>query len=70
MAKVQSLRWVQGPMQRWLRLATIHADTAGRSVHAAIRDRDTGEASRVLVELIDLCAAARERDRAARGASS
>ena len=67
LAKVQSLRWVQGPLQRWLRLATIHADTAGRSVHAAIRDRDTGEASRVLVELIDLCAAARERDREAGG---
>jgi hypothetical protein len=33
--KVQSLRRVQGPLQRRLRLATVHVDTAGRSVHAA-----------------------------------
>jgi Tol biopolymer transport system component len=58
-AKVQSLRWVQGPVQRRLRLATIHVDTAGRNVHATIRDRDTGETDRVLPELIALCRAAR-----------
>jgi putative membrane protein len=60
LAKVQSLRWVQGPVQRRLRLASIHLDTAGRSVHAAIRDRDGSEADRVLVELTALCRAARQ----------
>jgi putative membrane protein len=58
-AKVQSLRWVQGPVQRRLRLATIHVDTAGRNVHAAIRDRDTGEVDRILPGLIASCRAAR-----------
>jgi len=57
--KVQSLRLVQGPIQRRLRLATIHLDTAGRSVGAALTDRDAGEADRVLAELIGKCQAAR-----------
>jgi putative membrane protein len=59
--KVQSLRRVQGPFQRRLRLATVHVDTAGRSVHAAIRDRDTAEADRALTELSDLARAARRK---------
>ena len=59
--KVQSLRRVQGPFQRRLRLATVHVDTAGRSVHAAIRDRDTAEADRALAELSDLARAARRK---------
>ena len=59
LAKVQSLRWVQGPLQRRLRLATIHLDTAGRSVHAALTDRDAGEADRLLDELTLQCRAAR-----------
>ena len=59
LAKVQSLRRVQGPVQRRLHLATVHLDTAGRNVHAAIRDRDEAEAERILDELIDLCRAAR-----------
>ncbi|HEY6052654.1 MAG TPA: PH domain-containing protein [Gaiellaceae bacterium] len=57
--KVQSLRRVQGPVQRRLRLATIHVDTAGRSVHAALRDRDVAEADAALEELIRLARAAR-----------
>jgi putative membrane protein len=60
LAKVQSLRRVQGPTQRRLRLATVHLDTAGRNVHAAIRDRDTAEADQALAELIELCRAARQ----------
>jgi putative membrane protein len=59
LAKVQSLRWVQGPLQRRLRLATIHVDTAGRNIHAAIRDRDCGEADLILGELTTLCRTAR-----------
>ncbi|MFL5796809.1 MAG: PH domain-containing protein [Actinomycetota bacterium] len=59
LAKVQSLRWVQGPVQRWLRLATIHVDTAGRNVHAAIRDRDAAEIDGILAKLIALSRTAR-----------
>jgi putative membrane protein len=59
--KVQSLRHVQGPVQRRLRLASVHLDTAGRTVHATLRDRDVGEASGALEELIDLARSARRR---------
>jgi putative membrane protein len=51
LAKVQSVRWVQGPVQRRLRLATVHLDTAGRNIHAAIRDRDTAEAAALIDDL-------------------
>jgi putative membrane protein len=59
--KVQSLRHVQGPVQRRLRLASVHVDTAGRAVHATLRDRDATEAARALEELTDLARAARRR---------
>jgi putative membrane protein len=57
--KVQSLRRVQGPVQRRLRLASVHVDTAGRNVHAVLRDRDAGEADAALDELAGLARAAR-----------
>ena len=57
--KVQSLRHVQGPVQRRLRLASVHVDTAGRTVHATLRDRDAAEAGRALADLTDLARAAR-----------
>jgi putative membrane protein len=59
LAKTQSLRRVQGPVQRRLRVASVHVDTAGRSVHATLRDRDTAEADRALAELTELARAAR-----------
>ncbi|HEX7610734.1 MAG TPA: PH domain-containing protein [Solirubrobacteraceae bacterium] len=59
--KVQSLRRVQGPLQRRLQLATIHVDTAGHSVHAAIRDRDSAEADRALADLSELARAERRK---------
>jgi putative membrane protein len=59
LAKVQSLRQVQGPVQRRLRLATVHLDTAGRGVHAALRDRDADEAGGALRELTEACRRAR-----------
>lgn len=59
LVKVQSLRRIEGPVQRRLRLATIHLDTAGRNVHATLRDRDTAEANEALADLIDLCRKAR-----------
>lgn len=59
--KVQSLRRVQGPLQRRLGLASVHVDTAGRSVHATLRDRDTAEADRALADLTGLARTARRR---------
>jgi putative membrane protein len=57
--KVQSIRRVEGPLQRRLALATIHLDVAGRRLHAALRDRDHDEAARLMTELPDRCRAAR-----------
>jgi putative membrane protein len=59
--KAQSLRYVQGPVQRRLRLASVHVDTAGRSVHATLRDRDVREATTALADLTELARAARRR---------
>jgi putative membrane protein len=59
LGKVQSFREVQGPVQRRLRLASVHLDTAGGNVHAVLRDRDAAEADDALVELVDLARAAR-----------
>jgi putative membrane protein len=59
--KVQSLRRIQGPAQRQLRLASLHLDTAGRSLHATLRDRDVVEVDVVLGELRDLARQARRR---------
>ena len=59
LAKVQSFRRVQGPVQRRLGLASIHLDTAGRSVHANLRDRDVQEVDSVLDSLVKLARAAR-----------
>jgi len=59
--KVQSIRWVQGPWQRRLGLATIRLDVAGRRVTASIQDRGVAEANELLGELPDLARAARSR---------
>jgi putative membrane protein len=62
LAKAQSLRRVQGPVQRRLGLASVHVDTAGRagrSVHATLRDRDVSEADSALADLTELARAAR-----------
>lgn len=67
LGKVQSIRWVQGPVQRRLGLATIHLDTAGRNVHAVLRDRDAGEAEALVAALPDLCRAARQHEAPPRG---
>jgi putative membrane protein len=59
LAKVQSLRWVQGPVQRRLRLGDVYVDTAGRAVGTALRDRDSAEAREELDRLAALARAAR-----------
>ena len=60
-ARIQSVRVVQGPLQRRLRLATVYADTAGHLTPAAA-DRDLDEAWALAAELAT-------RARAARGAT-
>jgi putative membrane protein len=59
--KVQSIRWVQGPLQRRIGLATVHLDVAGKRVSAKIEDRDSAEALQILAALPDLARAARSR---------
>jgi putative membrane protein len=59
--KVQSLRHVEGPVQRRLGLASVHVDTAGKGVHATLRDRDAAEAAGALADLTDLARAARSK---------
>jgi putative membrane protein len=63
MEKVQSLRWTQGPVSRRLRLASVHADTAGRRFPAAARYRDVDEAAGWIVTLPDIARAARATQR-------
>ncbi|MEU9509228.1 PH domain-containing protein [Micromonospora sp. NPDC048170] len=57
-ARIQSVRVVQGPVQRRLRLATVHADTAG-GAGAAAQDRDLAEAWALAAELTARAHAAR-----------
>jgi putative membrane protein len=66
LAKVQSIRWTEGPVQRRLRLASIHLDTAGRSVFCVARDRDAAEAREILTVLPDKCRQARSHPAARR----
>ncbi|SFD23425.1 PH domain-containing protein [Micromonospora sediminimaris] len=49
-ARLQSVRVVQGPVQRMLGLATVHADTAG-GAGAAAADRDLADAWALAAEL-------------------
>ncbi|HEU4426282.1 MAG TPA: PH domain-containing protein, partial [Pilimelia sp.] len=63
-ARIQSVRVVQGPLQRMLRLATVHADTAG-GLHAAAEHRELAEAYALAAELTDRARAARSRPSAA-----
>jgi putative membrane protein len=59
--KVQSIRWVEGPGQRRLGLASVHLDVAGKRVSAIIQDRDSEDALRILGTLPDLARLARSR---------
>ncbi|WP_435821226.1 PH domain-containing protein [Micromonospora lupini] len=58
-ARIQSVRVVQGPVQRRLGLATVYADTAGGS-GAAAQDRDVAEAWALAAELTARAHAARQ----------
>ncbi len=61
-ARIQSIRLVQGPLQRQLGLASVHADTAG-SLTAIAHHRDLAEARWLAAELTRRARAAREADR-------
>jgi len=62
--KTQSVRFVQGPLQRRLTLATVHVDAAGH-VRAEFRERPQEQARRLVDELAALSREARRRDPAA-----
>jgi putative membrane protein len=61
LAKAQSVRLVQGPLERRLRLATVHLDAAGKHVQARFSERDYDEAERLTGELAALSRTARRR---------
>ncbi|MGH3737303.1 MAG: PH domain-containing protein [Micromonosporaceae bacterium] len=60
--RIQSVRVVQGPWQRWLGLASVHVDTAGRSIAAVAEHRDLDEAYRMAEQLTDRARLARHAD--------
>ncbi len=60
LAKMQSLRLAQGPLQRRLGLASLHADTAGRHLAATAAHRDAAEALVLIGQLSDHARAERE----------
>lgn len=57
--KVQSVRRVQGPLQRLLGVASVHLDVAGRRTQAAFTDRGVEEADALVEDLTVLCREAR-----------
>jgi putative membrane protein len=59
--KVQSIRWVQGPAQRALGLASVNLDAAGRRVRAEFLDRSEEEAGELFAALADASRQARKR---------
>jgi len=59
--KLQSVRWVQGPVQRRLGLASVRVDVAGKRVTGGIEDRDAAEARDILGRLPGLARQARIR---------
>jgi putative membrane protein len=61
LVKAQSIRRVQGPVQRSLGLATVHVDVAGKRVGAKFKDRGVEEADRLVEELASLSRGARRQ---------
>jgi putative membrane protein len=60
LAKVQSLRWTQGPLQRRLGLSSVHVDTAGRRLPGTVAvHRGAREGEVLLAELTRAARAAR-----------
>ena len=63
LAKTQSVRLVQGPWQRKLRLATVHLDAAGKHARAEFAQRSYAEARPLVDELAARSRSARRRAR-------
>jgi putative membrane protein len=61
LAKTQSVRFIQGPLQRRLGLATVHLDAAGKRVRAEFRERQQDEARSLVTELAALSRKARKQ---------
>ena len=61
LAKTQSVRLVQGPLQRRLGLATVHLDAAGKRVRAEFRERKQEQARALVGELAALSRSARRQ---------
>lgn len=61
LAKVQSVRRVQGPLQRPLHLASVYLDAAGRRARAELRDREVHEADRLFQQFVVQSRGARRR---------
>nr|WP_240940054.1 PH domain-containing protein [Planosporangium flavigriseum] len=61
LARAQSVRVVQGPIQRLLRVADVHVDTAGR-LHVVGEHRDVDEAYALAATLASAARAARARE--------
>ena len=66
LAKTQSVRLVQGPLQRRLGLATVHLDAAGKRVRAEFREREQEQARALVGELAALSRSARKQATPAR----
>ncbi len=62
MVKTQSVRRIEGPLQRRLGLATVHLDSAGKRIRAEFRDRSVEEADRLVDDLTALSRAARQQE--------
>jgi putative membrane protein len=62
LVKAQSVRRIQGPLQRRLGLATVHLDAAGKRVRAEFRDRAVDEADALMDDLASLSRAARHHE--------
>lgn len=63
LARAQSIRTEQGPLQRRLRLATVHVDTAGRRIAITAPHRDAADADALLAHLVEVARRERERRR-------
>ena len=61
LAKAQSVRLVQGPLQRRLGLATVHLDAAGKRVRAEFRERRQDQARSLVGDLAALSRSARRQ---------
>jgi putative membrane protein len=57
--KAQSIRWRQGPVQRWLKLADVFVDSAGVHFPGRARMRDAEQAKQWATALPDLARTAR-----------